>query len=209
MKEATTILTRLRAFNPYPTTELLYHSRFQLLMAVILSAQATDVSVNRATERLFAVAPTAPALLALGVEGLIPYLRHIGLFRQKATHLIATCERLIACHGGEVPRTRAELEALPGVGRKTANVVLNTFDAKPTLAVDTHVLRLAHRLGWSQGKTPEAVEEDLYAIIPPALLQNAHHWLILHGRYVCQARTPKCARCPIKDLCDCYLNKTE
>jgi endonuclease-3 len=192
---------RLRAGNPAPRTELEFSSPFELLAAVLLSAQATDKSVNAATRKLFPVAHTPQALLALGVAGLEPYLRTIGLYRAKTRHLIQTCQLLIDRHGGEVPRDRAALEALPGVGRKTANVVLNTAFGEPTMAVDTHIFRVANRLGLAPGKTPRAVEDGLLKRIPAEFLQDAHHWLILHGRYICKARTPECWRCPVADLC--------
>ena len=192
---------RLRAANPAPTTELNYASPFQLLIAVILSAQATDVSVNKATERLFAIAPTPETMLALGEEGLAEYIKTIGLYRTKAKNVIATCQRLITLHGGQVPDERAALEALPGVGRKTANVVLNTAFGHPTIAVDTHIFRLGNRTGLAPGKTPLAVEEKLTRVTPAEYRQDAHHWLILHGRYVCKARKPECQRCVVADLC--------
>lgn len=201
------IFERLRAHNPHPTTELVYRSPFELLVAVVLSAQATDASVNQATSRLFAVARTPRSLLALGEEGLKPYINRIGLYNAKAMHLIALCHQLLERHAGKVPETREALEALPGVGRKTANVLLNTLFGQPTLAVDTHVFRVAHRLGLSRGRTPLAVERDLLRRVPRRFLDNAHHWLILHGRYVCQARKPKCGICPLRDLCP-YPRKT-
>ncbi|HEY2480947.1 MAG TPA: endonuclease III [Caulobacteraceae bacterium] len=191
-----------------PRTELVYRSPFTLLVSVVLSAQATDVSVNKATAKLFAVADTPPTMLALGEAGLIPYIAQIGLYRTKARNVIALSRLLIERHGGEVPLERAALEALPGVGRKTASVVLNELGAEAAIAVDTHVFRVAHRLGLSNGKTPHEVEVDLMRIIPPARRTRAHHWLILHGRYVCVARKPKCATCVVGDLCpshDLYL----
>ena len=197
-----TFFRRLQAQNPAPTTELEYDSPFQLLVAVILSAQATDVGVNKATRRLFPVAPTAAAMLALGEEGLTEYIRTIGLFRTKARNLIATCRLLLERHGGEVPADRAALEALPGVGRKTANVVLNTAFGEPTIAVDTHIFRVANRTGLAPGKTPLAVELKLLKAVPGPYRRDAHHWLILHGRYICTARRPQCERCPIVDLCE-------
>lgn len=193
---------RLRAANPNPTTELRYETPFELLVAVILSAQATDRGVNQATAGLFAAARTPAALLALGEEGLKAHIRRLGLFNAKARHILATCALLLERHGGEVPRDRAALESLPGVGRKTANVVLNTAFGEPTLAVDTHILRVANRTGLASGKTPLAVERALLRRIPAEFLPHAHHWLILHGRHVCMARKPNCGGCPIADLCD-------
>jgi endonuclease-3 len=201
------IFERLRAANPAPTTELVYRSPFELLVAVILSAQATDRSVNLATARLFAVADTPAAMLALGEDGLKDHIRTIGLFNGKAKNIIATCRQLIERHGGEVPRDRAALEALPGVGRKTANVVLNTAFGEPTMAVDTHIFRVANRTGLAKGRTPLAVEKGLLRHVPPEFLKDAHHWLILHGRYVCQARRPRCDACVIADLCDHRANQ--
>ena len=199
--QRTELFRRLRAANPAPTTELEYASTFQLLIAVILSAQATDKSVNLATRRLFADAPTPQAMLALGEDGLAQYINRIGLYRNKAKNIIATCARLLEQHGGEVPHDREALEALPGVGRKTANVVLNTAFGEATIAVDTHIFRLANRLRLAPGKTPLAVEKALLKRIPAEFLQDAHHWLILHGRYVCKARKPECWRCELTDLC--------
>ena len=199
--QRTELFQRLRAANPAPTTELEYASTFQLLVAVILSAQATDKSVNLATRRLFADAPTPQAMLALGEDGLAQYINRIGLYRNKAKNVIATCARLLEQHGGEVPHDREALEALPGVGRKTANVVLNTAFGEATIAVDTHIFRLANRLRLAPGKTPLAVEKALLKRIPAEFLQDAHHWLILHGRYVCKARKPECWRCELTDLC--------
>ena len=192
---------RLAAANPAPTTELLYASPFQLLVAVILSAQATDVGVNKATARLFPVAPTPEAILALGEDGLTEYIKTIGLFRTKAKNVIATCRMLVERHGSQVPEERAALEALPGVGRKTANVVLNTAFGQPTIAVDTHIFRVGNRTGLAPGKTPLAVEQKLLRVTPAEFARDAHHWLILHGRYVCKARKPECARCVVADLC--------
>jgi len=195
------IFRRFAAANPHPKGELEYINPFTLLVAVVLSAQATDASVNKATQELFKVADTPRKMLALGIDGLEQRIRTIGLYRNKARNVIGLCERLIAAHDSEVPRDFAALEALPGVGRKTANVVLNTAFGQPTLAVDTHVFRVAHRLRLAAGKTPEEVERGLMRVIPPAYLKHAHHWLILHGRYVCQARKPKCDVCIVSDLC--------
>ena len=195
------LFERFAAANPTPTTELLWTTPFELLAAVLLSAQATDRSVNLATRGLFAVANTPALILALGVEGLIPHIQTIGLFRSKARHLIETCRILIEEHDGIVPGNREALERLPGVGRKTANVVLNTAFGEPTMAVDTHIFRVANRTALAKGKTPLAVELGLLKRIPPAYLKDAHHWLILHGRYVCKARRPECWRCPVIDLC--------
>jgi endonuclease-3 len=195
------LFARLRAANPEPTTELEYATTFQLLIAVILSAQATDKSVNLATRKLFADAPTPQAMLALGEEGLATYINRIGLYPSKARNVIAACRQLIELHGGEVPPARAALEALPGVGRKTANVVLNTAFGEATIAVDTHIFRVANRSGLAPGKTPLAVERELLERVPEEFRQSAHHWLILHGRYVCKARKPECWRCDIADLC--------
>jgi endonuclease-3 len=199
---------RLRTLNPHPTTELEYSTPFELLVAVILSAQATDKSVNVATRKLFPVANTPRAILDLGVEGLSNYVRSIGLYQGKARNIIATCRILIERHGGEVPAGRESLEALPGVGRKTANVILNTAFGQPTMAVDTHIFRVANRTGLAPGKTVRAVEDKLLKNVPQEFLQDAHHWLILHGRYVCKARAPACPTCPIADLCD-YRDKTK
>ena len=198
---------RLREANPAPTTELHYATPFQLLIAVILSAQATDVGFNKATARLFPVAPTPDSMLALGEEGLADYIKTIGLYRTKARNVIATCRRLLEQHGGEVPADRAALEALPGVGRKTANVVLNTAFGEPTIAVDTHIFRLGNRTGLAPGKTVDEVERKLLRVTPEEFRKDAHHWLILHGRYVCKARKPECARCVVADLC-AYRGKT-
>ncbi|MGB8251189.1 MAG: endonuclease III [Azonexus sp.] len=192
---------RLAAANPAPTTELHYASPFQLLVAVILSAQATDIGVNKATARLFPVAPTPEAMLALGEDGLTEYIKTIGLFRTKAKNVIATCRMLVELHGGQVPEARAALEALPGVGRKTANVVLNTAFGQPTIAVDTHIFRVGNRTGLAFGKTVDEVEHKLLRVTPAEFKKDAHHWLILHGRYVCKARKPECARCVVFDLC--------
>ena len=192
----------LQAANPQPTTELEYTTVFELLAAVLLYAQATDVSVNKATRRLFAVASTPQALLELGLEGLEDHIRTIGLYRSKARHLLQTCRILVERHGGVVPRTREALEALPGVGRKTANVVLNSAFGHPTMAVDTHIFRVGNRTGLAPGKTPLAVEMQLLKRIPPHYLENAHHWLLLLGRYVCQARMPRCWECKVSAYCD-------
>ena len=191
----------LRSANPTPATELVYTTVFELLVAVLLSAQATDVGVNKATRRLFAVANTARQILDLGEPALQEQIRSIGLYRSKARHLMQTCALLVARHGGQVPRSRAELEALPGVGRKTANVVLNSAFGEPTVAVDTHLFRLANRTGLAPGKTPWAVEQALLARIPAPYLPDAHHWLILHGRYVCKARQPDCGHCTVQPHC--------
>jgi endonuclease-3 len=193
--------TRLREANPTPTTELHYETPFQLLIAVILSAQATDVGVNKATVRLFPVAPTPEAMLALGEEQLLDYIKTIGLFRTKAKNVIATCRMLVEQHGGDVPANREALEALPGVGRKTANVVLNTAFGQPTIAVDTHIFRLGNRTGLAPGKTVVEVEQRLLRVTPDEFKKDAHHWLILHGRYICKARKPECSRCVVIDLC--------
>jgi endonuclease-3 len=192
----------LREANPHPASELAYSSVFELLAAVLLSAQATDVSVNSATRRLFAIAPTPQKMLALGVDGLAERIKTIGLYRNKAKHLIQTCRILVERHGGIVPRSREALEALPGVGRKTANVVLNCAFGEPTMAVDTHIFRVANRTGLAPGKTPYDVEMKLLERVPPAYRVDAHHWLILHGRYVCQARKPLCWQCRVAAHCD-------
>ncbi|MAT83887.1 MAG: endonuclease III [Gammaproteobacteria bacterium] len=202
------IFTRLREANPNPTTELEYATPFELLVAVILSAQATDVSVNKATRPLFARANTPAAIRDLGVEGLTPFIQSIGLFNTKARNVIRTCEILVEQHGGEVPEDRAALEALPGVGRKTANVVLNTAFGHPTMAVDTHIFRVCNRTGIAPGKTVRQVEDRLVRVVPEEFKRDAHHWLILHGRYVCLARKPRCGSCLIEDLCE-YRHKTE
>ncbi|MCP5351844.1 MAG: endonuclease III [Chromatiales bacterium] len=201
------IFERLRAANPQPTTELNYSTPFELLIAVILSAQATDVGVNKATDRLYPVANTPQAILELGLDGLKGYIKTIGLFNAKAENIIRTCAILLERHGGEVPRDRESLEALPGVGRKTANVVLNTAFGEPTIAVDTHIFRVSNRTGIAPGKTPLAVEKKLLKVVPAEFRRDAHHWLILHGRYVCVARKPRCAECRIADLCD-HRDKT-
>lgn len=192
---------RLAEINPAPRTELEYHTPFELLIAVMLSAQATDVSVNKATRRLFTLAPTPAAMLALGEDGVKDCINTIGLFNAKARHVIATCRILVAAHAGRVPDQRAALEALPGVGRKTANVVLNTAFGQPTLAIDTHIFRVANRTGLARGKTPLAVEKALLRAVPGEFLHDAHHWLILHGRYVCKARKPDCGACVVATFC--------
>jgi endonuclease-3 len=201
------IFLRFRHANPKPTTELIYHTPFELLVAVILSAQATDISVNKATEKLFSIANTPAKILQLGETGLKNYIKAIGLFNSKAKHIILTCKALIEKHQGQVPENREGLEALPGVGRKTANVILNTCFKQPVIAVDTHIFRVANRIGLSKGKTPLAVENDLLKVIPKEFIHDAHHWLILHGRYTCAARKPHCPECLIKDLC-AFPNKT-
>jgi endonuclease-3 len=200
------IFTRLRRENPKPTTELRYGTPFQLLIAVILSAQATDVSVNKATQKLFKTAKTPQAIAKLGEKGLKPFIQSIGLFNSKARNIVQTCKYLLERHGGKVPHSREELEALPGVGRKTANVVLNTAFGEPTIAVDTHIFRVANRTGVAPGRTPLAVEKKLLQTVPDEFKRDAHHWLILHGRYVCTARAPKCPQCVINDLCE-YKDK--
>ena len=202
------IFERLRDSTPAPTTELAYTSVFELLVAVILSAQATDVSVNRATRKLYPVANTPDALLTLGIAGITPYIRHIGLYNAKARNIVATCRVLIEQHHGEVPRDRAALESLPGVGRKTANVVLNTAFGEPTIAVDTHVFRVANRTRLASGTTVRQVEDRLVKVVPDEFKGDAHHWLILHGRYVCTARKPHCGACAIEDLCE-FPDKVE
>jgi endonuclease-3 len=196
------IFLRLQAANPHPTTELEYKTPFELLVAVILSAQATDVSVNAATRQLYPVANTPGKILALGEEKLSAYIQRIGLYKTKAKHVMQTCRLLVERHGGAVPQTREELEALPGVGRKTANVILNTAFGQPTIAVDTHIFRLANRIGLAPGKDVLEVEKKLLKVVPDEFKHDAHHWLILHGRYVCQARKPKCGACIIYDLCE-------
>ena len=201
------IFSRLAAANPHPTTELEYSTPFELLVAVALSAQSTDKGVNLATRRLFPVANTPEAIHALGEDGLADFIKTIGLYKSKARHIIAACRMLIDLHDSRVPHDRAALEALPGVGRKTANVILNTAFGEPTMAVDTHIFRVANRIGLAPGKTVLAVEKKLLKVIPGAFLVDAHHWLILHGRYVCQARKPKCGECIIADLCE-YKDKT-
>lgn len=202
------ILSRLRDANPQPTTELEYSSPFELLIAVLLSAQATDVGVNKATKHLFPVARTPQAMLDLGVDGVKHYIKTIGLFNTKAENVIKTCRMLVEQHGGEVPEDRAALEALPGVGRKTANVVLNTAFRWPTIAVDTHIFRVANRTKLAPGKNVDEVEQKLLKVVPAEFKLDVHHWLILHGRYTCVARKPKCGSCIIEDLCE-FKEKTE
>ena len=202
------IYQRWQRAEPSPKTELEYRTPFELLIAVILSAQATDKSVNAATRKLYRVASTPQAIFALGVDGLSAYIRTIGLYNAKAKNVIETCRLLLERHGGEVPRDRESLEALPGVGRKTANVILNTAFGEPTIAVDTHIFRVANRTGLAPGKTVQTVEQALLKFTPDEFKLNAHHWLILHGRYVCKARTPECYRCLIQDLCE-YRPKTQ
>ena len=206
-QKANAIFTRLSARNPSPKTELNYSNAFTLLVAVVLSAQATDRGVNRATEQLFALADHPAAMVALGEARIRDLINTIGLYKAKAGYVFRLSEILAQGYGGEVPNSRAALESLPGVGRKTANVVLNVIFGQPTLAVDTHIFRLSHRLGLAVGKNPEAVEQELLAIVPAQWMQHAHHWLILHGRYICTARNPKCDSCPISDLCDAYSPK--
>ncbi len=202
------ILTRLRNENPHPTTELQYSTPFELLIAVILSAQATDVGVNKATAKLYPVANTPQAILDLGVEGLKEYIKTIGLYNSKAENIIKTCRDLLEKHNGEVPQTREELEALAGVGRKTANVVLNTAFGQPTIAVDTHIFRVSNRTNFAPGKDVVKVEEKLLKVVPDEFKVDVHHWLILHGRYTCIARKPRCGSCIIEDLCE-YKEKSE
>jgi len=204
--QAERFLRLLAAGNPAPETELSYHDPFTLLVAVVLSAQTTDAAVNKCTPSLFAAAPTPAAMAALGAEGIAPHIRRIGLWQAKARNVGALAAKLVAEHGAEVPRDRAALEALPGVGRKTANVVLNVAFGEATMAVDTHIFRLGNRTGLAPGRTPRAVEEGIVRKCPPDLLRDAHHWLILHGRYVCKARTPECWRCPATAACN-YRDK--
>ncbi|PIT09184.1 endonuclease III [Snodgrassella alvi] len=196
------IFVRLQAACPHPTTELIYHSPFELLIAVMLSAQATDVSVNKCTVHLFQLAPTAEAMLALGMDKVMDCIRTIGLYKTKAKHVLETCQILVQQYDGEVPQTREQLEALPGVGRKTANVVLNTAFGQPTIAVDTHIFRVCNRTGLAPGKTVREVEDKLMQVVPKQFRVDAHHWLILHGRYICKARKPVCEHCLINDLCE-------
>ena len=205
-RRAAAIFRRLSAANPDPKTELAYENPYQLVVAVTLSAQATDVSVNKATEALFRKVKNPTQMLALGEAGLREHIKTIGLFNAKARHVMEAAQMLVDRHGGEVPRDRASLEALPGVGRKTANVVLNVAFGEPTLAVDTHIFRVANRLGLAVGRTPRAVEDGLQAVIPPRYRQHAHHWLILHGRYICVARRPRCASCPVARWCDWFAH---
>jgi endonuclease-3 len=202
------IYERFQAANPEPKTELVYSTPFELLVSVVLSAQATDVSVNKATAKLFPVANTPAAILALGETGLKDYIKTIGLFNSKAKNLVKTCAALVGEHGGEVPRDRETLESLPGVGRKTANVILNSAFGEPTIAVDTHIFRVANRTGLAPGGEVRTVEDALVRVTPDEFKQHAHHWLILHGRYVCKARRPECPRCLIADLCE-YTSKTQ
>ena len=206
-EKRTEIFSRLRAQNPHPTTELEYQSDFELLVAVVLSAQATDVGVNKATARLYPVANTPEAIFALGVDGLKEYIKTIGLFNSKAANIIKLCDQLIEQHDGEVPRSRAALEALPGVGRKTANVVLNTAFGEPTIAVDTHIFRVSNRTRIAPGKNVVEVEQRLMRTVPEEFKRDCHHWLILHGRYTCVARKPKCGECLIADLCEFPISK--
>ncbi|MGF6147420.1 Endonuclease III [Kingella potus] len=201
------IFARWREANPHPQTELHYDSPFQLLIAVLLSAQATDKGVNKATARLFPAAPTAEAMLALGLEGIMEYTKTIGLYKTKSKHIVETCRLLIEKHGGQVPQTREELEALPGVGRKTANVVLNTAFGQKAMAVDTHIFRVSNRMNLAPGKNVREVEDKLMRVIPDEFVLDAHHWLILHGRYVCKAQKPLCGQCIVNDLCG-YKGKT-
>lgn len=202
------IFERLRAANPNPTTELNFSSPFELLIAVLLSAQATDKGVNKATEKLFAVANTPQAMLDLGLDGVREYVKTIGLYQTKSKHIMQTCHALLEKHGGEVPQTREELEALAGVGRKTANVVLNTAFGQPVMAVDTHIFRVANRTGLARGKTVREVEDKLMKYVPKEFLLDAHHWLILHGRYICKAIKPQCPSCIINDLCEYGAKET-
>lgn len=203
------IFLRFQKANPQPTTELVYKTHFELLVSVILSAQATDISVNKATQKLFAIANTPEKILSLGEAKLKEYVKTIGLFNTKAANIIKACKILIEKYHSEVPHSREALEELPGVGRKTANVILNTCFGQPTIAVDTHIFRVANRIGLTKGKTPLAVEEQLLNVIPPEFIHNAHHWLILHGRYTCIARKPRCPTCHIQDLCEFKGKTTE
>ena len=206
-KKVAAIFARLKSLNPKPTTELEYSTPFELLVAVILSAQATDKSVNLATRTLFKHANTPQAIFKLGIGGLSEYIKTIGLYNSKAKNVIEMCRLLLAQHGGEVPQERAALEALPGVGRKTANVILNTAFGQPTIAMDTHIFRIANRTGLAPGENVREVEDHLLKVVPPEYLHDAHHWLILHGRYTCVARKPKCPECPILELCE-FRDKT-
>lgn len=201
MIQAHTIFERFSQANPKPTTELIYHTSFELLMAVMLSAQATDRMVNKVTKNLFEVANTPQAMLALGEDQLKEYICSINFYPTKARHIIKTCEKLLHNYQGNIPSNRRDLEALPGVGRKTANIILNIIFEKPEIAVDTHIFRVSNRTGLAAGKTPQAVEQKLLKVIPPMYLQDAHHWLVLHGRYVCKARQPLCGSCLLRDLC--------
>ncbi|MBI4293710.1 MAG: endonuclease III [Betaproteobacteria bacterium] len=207
-QKRTEIFQRLRAANPAPASELVYRSAFELLVAVILSAQATDRSVNAATPSLFAAADTPSRMLQLGEERLTAHIKSIGLYRSKAKHIIAACRQLVERHAGQVPQSREALESLPGVGRKTANVIMNVAFGQPTIAVDTHIFRLANRTGIAPGKDVREVEDRLVRLVPEEFRQHAHHWLILHGRYVCKARKPDCPRCIIRDLCE-WKSKVE
>lgn len=207
-KKRTAIFQLFHAYNPHPTTELIYSSPFELLIAVILSAQATDKSVNKATQILFVKANTPEKIAALVLTGLKKYIKTIGLYNTKAKNIIKTCKILLEQYQGNIPNNREALESLPGVGRKTANVILNTVFHQPTIAVDTHIFRVCNRTGLARGKTPLAVEKMLLKVVPKKYLKNAHHWLVLHGRYICLARKPKCPECIIQDLCE-YPNKTE
>lgn len=200
------LFQRFKKLNPAPTTELVYNSAFELLVSVVLSARATDVSVNKATQKLYPIANTPEKILALGEEELKKYIRHIGLYDTKAKNIIKSCQILIAQHGSQVPCTREELEALPGVGRKSANVLLNTIFGESTIAVDTHIFRVSQRLGLAKGKTVLSIEKQLLEVIPKEFKKEAHHWLVLHGRYICTAIHPKCSTCPVNDLCDYYKN---
>lgn len=207
-KKVLEIFKRFSAENPHPTTELIYHSPFELLIAVILSAQATDVSVNKATEKLFKVANTPKAIIKLGEKGLKEYIKTIGLYNSKGSNIIKTCQLLVERFNGQVPKNREDLESLPGVGRKTANVILNTAFGYDTIAVDTHIFRVSNRTGLAKGQTPLAVEKILLQVVPSQYRKDAHHWLILHGRYTCRARKPLCPLCIIRDLCE-YPDKTK
>ncbi len=206
-KNVVELFSRLRELNPHPVTELKFSNPFELLVAVVLAAQSTDAGVNKATRRLFPIASAPQQMLQLGEEGLKPLISTIGLYNSKARNLIATCRILVERHGGRVPRSRDALEALPGVGRKTANVILNVAFGEPTIAVDTHVFRVANRTGLAHGETPREVEEQLLKAVPDEFRRDAHHWLVLHGRYICTARKPHCPQCPINDLCE-YPYKT-
>lgn len=206
LKDIRAVFKRFQKANPNPTTELIYSSNFELLISVILSAQATDISVNKATKDLYKVANTPEKILKLGLSKLKTYIKTIGLYNTKATNIINTCKIIVESYGGEVPKDRKSLEALPGVGRKTANVILNTAFGEPTIAVDTHIFRVSNRIGLASGKTPIAVEKELINNIPDNYKQDAHHWLILHGRYICTAKKPKCDSCQLTDVCQFYKN---